>query len=826
MAQSYADPTKQCFGPSHNPDTPEGWKNFCDCMFLGARVRVDVLVDGRSLYIPGLDTQNLTEAQSNELVKLAVQAQLAKTPKANIRYIETLEPVKTENWYRCTSLVCAIPGAGSNYGRPGAGIGGCANPYTGAVDPFNIGVGMPFAPWTDLGAAARGIPKEGAGFGYTFTQLVSIDLADYTPLRLWQIYFQNPALFTLQVAKVSVLAPAAVPLMGLFLNFPVGAATLAPLALAQCAAEGKNVMQAMMLPALKGATSFAFVAFKSIGSFLGGQWFSMAGALVGKAAQDQIDTGEIGRVGDPFTRSVIVFLSKNAARLGDEIQTAVNGGWNLESAPRVVDFIADMMEDLASEFKDDQVAYNGILLTTKAMRVASIIAEGVKQKTPAFRIVDQIIDKLFGFKVSELTAAVEAGPAAVKKLVATAQSVSGTPIDVVMQVLKMIETSFNDFTKVISDINTTFGGAVDGLVKQFDAAKTMFAGVARETQAPLQKAMDAAGISQTPQTPQTTTQMPHAAVPVASRSSSLAAAAVGGGIGFISAGPLGGVLGVIAGYGLVAANMQPKLISGAVAKRVQDVTSAPLQTTSEAAVPDIFNVAALRASYAGYGAGDIPFDPVAEPGAPVPLKQKLVALAPPPPPPLPEATFPMPEKQKLVALAPPPPLPSSLVASASAEATRLKLPIDPAVSARAAETPKEAPQEMRQRRGDYARQGQAAIAAAIAAEQAAAEARAKAAQEAAQEAARAEAARAEAARAQQQQEIDRLKRALATQPVYKPPSGGLPSAGPTYIYPEPAQAVQAESPVRSATRATPTHVGGGVAILALGAAVAVFLARK
>lgn len=517
MAQSYRYPGATCYGPSAHPDTPEGWFGYCDCMF---------------------------------------------------------EP-RSEDWYRCLSLSCAIPGPGDNYGREKNPWGGCARTTGGLVavnDPFNVNPFMLAPPWTDVGAGARGIPKPGASLAYELAQVLAVDPYDFTPLRLWQLYFKNKTVFILQAAKTGIISNVMSSfLLGPFgavnatvftqaavaalTNPPLAITALGPPSLVQCAIEGKDVWKEMFKPALQGTLNDALLAMKVVGPAMGGQVFQAAGAIVARYAQDQFDTNEIARVQSKEARAVITFLAKYGETLGQRLQEAVNQGLSLQSAPAVIEFVRDVFGDMAKWPEMDLQAQKLFGLISRGCGVAALIARGVKDQTPALEVLDSVVFYLFGFSFAHLRETILGGKAAVQRLLAAGSKVSsfGEALDLLNSVVQ----TFGDLAKVVEEVNQAVGGVIDGFSKQFADAAVAF-GAATQGQiaqtvheAEVVASGGAPGPALQPAHPGVTAPAPKPKTPAASSSglwAAVAAAAAGGAV----AGPAGAGVGAVLSFALTS----------------------------------------------------------------------------------------------------------------------------------------------------------------------------------------------------------------------------------------------------------------------------------
>lgn len=495
MAESYAIPGQTCDVGTIKAKFPalddtRGWNEFCDCMFLEPTLREQIFVDGQ--LIPPMVLNPLSKPQREELVKRLAAQKKAQNPALGVVVVkEEVVLARSENWSKCVSNFCAVPW-------------GCPHPtIPGFTMPFNMSPAAGSPPWTEFGAAARGIPKRNAGVFYTVGQIITVDLKDYAPLNLWRNMFVNPALFNLHILKLGLIpgiGPALVanlnslasftPEFGIPINKNIP--LLLPFALAQCAAEQKSVVDYIVKPAVTGGAKSVALLLQLAGPALGQQYFAVAGILLEKFAKDQIESGEINKVLDPFANGTIRFFAESGSRIGSELQAAVGSGFDLKGAPGILRAFETGFRTVARspEVKDDLA--RAILNTTAdVMRIIAIVADGLGPKYPslqpldkAFAIADDVIYELFGFRLEELKRAVQQGSGEVNRLLETARrkGKSGT-IEGLSESLNAITKAFDQVVKVLNEISNKLDGALDKFNAQFVDFNRVLTSVRSDTQA-------------------------------------------------------------------------------------------------------------------------------------------------------------------------------------------------------------------------------------------------------------------------------------------------------------------------------------------------------
>jgi len=451
MPESYRIPGRQClvdeFVAMERRGEGSAWKAYCDCNFLQPVHQEVVKVGGVPVIRFPFESEDQFAARVKQLA-----AQTGKPVTIDVRqYL-----VRTDEWKKCVNKFCAIPT-------------GCWNNDSNDWMPFNVHPGAALAPWTDAGAAARGIYKKDAGILYTLIQATSIDLKAYEPLTLWRNYFENPPVYYLAAAKLNLI-PGIGPVLtqALTASMPQGLVFLLPLALAQAAAERKDVVRYVFKPMVTGNVKYAAFVLRAAPNVFSGNYFELAGMIAARFCQDQIDTGEIEKVGDSFSKAVIIFFAKSGEDVGRELQKIIAGGFDLSSAPGVISLLISGFNAVASIESIDQKVRDFARSVANVLRVVRVIAEGIQRKDSAFAIADAVVFEVFGFSLDQLKQAVTKGASEVQRLLnlAREKGKEGT-LDGALKAFDAIAAAFDKIVSVINYINNAVQGGLENFRAQF-----------------------------------------------------------------------------------------------------------------------------------------------------------------------------------------------------------------------------------------------------------------------------------------------------------------------------------------------------------------------
>lgn len=463
---------RECNVASINDGThADPWGDYCDCMFLDYAEFTAYYVNGNILptlppFVAGGLSDNSTAAE-----KIAARDWVKATfPNQKIELRRVRQPIRTEDWDKCARNFCAdITGLT------------CWNAKRGTHDPFNIGAGSTEPPWTDLGASSRGIPKRDAGFFYTLGQLFSLDASQYTPLNLWNTFWFNPGLYGLLYAKL-LLVPgvgtaiqiAMTPIP--FAPFPVPWQLL-PLASVQCLAEGKDSGKYIFEPMMKGGVEFIKTGLNYLGTCgIGINVPCGIGIAIQKVCNDQIETGEINKVGDPFSRAVIRFLARYGQKLVADITSSVMGAKN----PSVLGTIASLFESLARETTFDSGTRSFFKVAGKALRVAEAIFKGFAEGKSVLSIANDVVRIIFGVDLFQLKATAAVSIEAARKSITA--NPDAVPLDQAQTMFTAITGTIDTLANVLSTLSNALGGGLNDVVKDLKNASSAMVAVTAETQ--------------------------------------------------------------------------------------------------------------------------------------------------------------------------------------------------------------------------------------------------------------------------------------------------------------------------------------------------------
>lgn len=477
------------------------------------------------------------------------------------RWCDCMFEPGSADWKKCVAKHCVLGW-------------GCAQPW--GTDPFNVHPGMLVAPWTDVGAAARGIPKRDASVAYTIAGATAINLAEWTPLSMWQMYWNNPAHYAFllgQQAVVLPLIPVAGPIIAAALR-AAGAAPpfqLIPAALAEVAARKLDVGKAILEPVAKGSIKNLGTALSYLGNCgVGANIPCGAGIAVKRVAQDQIDTGKINGY-DPTTRAIVVFLADKGDELVTELAKAVTGSINRALATRVFVILKSgfALAKTVALSVNDQAAVDVLTLLHRAAEVGYIIADGIEQKKPIEQIADDVCDNLLKFRPSVFFNLLKQNSQAAVAMVKSAQQAQGSGFEKALAVVSAVGQGLEGIAKVILDFERQLGTSLGDLSAMFMNAVGALSGTRQAVTMMQEQVLHAAtpvgtGTVSKPLATATLATRPAAGLliplpsltptpkvkPMSSNLTTLLSAAGGGVVGGVTGGPVGAVAGAaIAGAG-------------------------------------------------------------------------------------------------------------------------------------------------------------------------------------------------------------------------------------------------------------------------------------
>lgn len=446
------------------------WMGFCDCMFLQPVEVTSFRLDGTPYFEcvgencrPVGVNASIQVMQALGRVVLPTMATLPAImtemeSKTKRKYSVQLEArtQRLPDWWRCISQFCAQPG-------------GCPHPVeTNFIMKFNVNPAMALSPWTDVGAAAREIPKKGAGVFYDVTRYFTvINFDDYEPLKLWTTFWTNPTLFGILMAKITLI-----PVAGLI--YQVGlTVTGVPVFLINPAIEsaqrqGLDPDKVVWEVCGKGILKFGSVLINFFGSGVG--------SLVEQAAKDQIESGEIDKFQSEETKAIILFLAENGAALTSAVTKA---GSSKTVAVAIFQVLRSGFLILSQKLAEEDARKIFKALASVAS-VGAIIAEGVAAEKPFFKlettpptsIVDDVCFELLGFRPSIYFDLIKNGKQqSAIDTAAISMKQAGATVDSALQRVDAILQVIDKIIAAVQNISNTFGGALDALVRVCNEGK-------------------------------------------------------------------------------------------------------------------------------------------------------------------------------------------------------------------------------------------------------------------------------------------------------------------------------------------------------------------
>lgn len=491
MGASYRRPGIDCdlgkiWAAAKDTHNGDDWHAFCDCNFLIPGRTERWYYKGAKLEFPQAFEQMYgKQDNSPEALERTKAADGLKTMtmramkiipadpndnswRAHLKVVSEQFMIRGDDWKKCASHFCALPSGCWNPKKntptrkhPNypwtADVPGL--PWADSWDKMNVHPGALTPPWTEFGAAVRGIEKADAGFWYAVGQLTSIDPSDYEPLKLWQCWWMNPFKYGLLMAKASIFIPGGALLAGV-VNASVVPWTLVPFASAQVQAEGKNYVEEIIKPMGYGSVKAIISAVKYVGKCgIGINIPCGIGIAVQRAAQDQIDTDELKNI-PKFMHPIIYFLAETGDQLVDAVFAAIGGNFGNVFTVMMngIGAIVDKVKDLDETARD---VLNSIRLAAK---IGLLIFSGIKEGRPALAIVDGVCTELLGWSPTlyavyakkSLREALEYVDKAME-----ARALLGLGIRPADAVLKAVSGGISAINDVVGKLNEIVGGGLD-----------------------------------------------------------------------------------------------------------------------------------------------------------------------------------------------------------------------------------------------------------------------------------------------------------------------------------------------------------------------------
>lgn len=454
MAESYGVPGRTCsvaeyVAQENRGQVFEAWAGFCDCMFTVQGEKTEFLSGGNVLIwcsagrCYDATRNNLELVGINPAQAAAITLEHANTRGAQYELRVRFHMERTPDWYLCVNNWCGDPN-------------GCPHPVIPNYKmPWNPIMG-PGAPWTLIGAATRGIPQRTKEtFLVDVAQFFTIRIADYAPLRLWQTFWTNPTLFGILMAKITLVPIAGAPYATAITGASGVPWPLIPFAIDECKMKGLDPVKEVWEAMGKGILKIGGVALQ----FIGGGF----GIFLQVAAQDQIDSGEIERVRDPYMRATIVFLSKSGLQLVQAVaKIAESGPINFA---RVFGILHDGFKAVG-QIQDLPLVVKGVVsILVDVLKVAQTIADGIYAGKTALQIADDVCEALLGFRPSVFFAMVKAGDQkAAVNMGKTALETAGKTVEGAIEKVDAISGMLDKVIRAIEELGTKWSIDVSNIV--------------------------------------------------------------------------------------------------------------------------------------------------------------------------------------------------------------------------------------------------------------------------------------------------------------------------------------------------------------------------
>ncbi len=436
------------------------WKAYCDCAFLEMHSRTQLVING-SIFP---DNPAMTDAQYDDYLRPII-ARLAPGSFSVKVLVFTSRGELGNNWHRCMSGVCAIPDGCYNPQKAASGATGDE-----AKDPFNVSPMLAWPPWDDVGAAVRGIPKRNANTWYTFGQLFSYDAGAYDPIKLWQICWVNPGLYTLLGLKAGLIPFN--PMLAYFVTGPVG---LLPFTLGEIAKRYTNPDYGKLIFDVvgKGWIQFGKLVIKYVAKCgFGIPGACGAGVVLKQVAEDQITSGEINNVLDPSSRAIIVFLAKYGDQLADRLFGLAEMATHLRADPSLIAWFQQVFHILKDVPELDPQAKLFLALGERLLSMAYAIAQGIQQGSSPMEVVDAGVNALLGFRPSLVAAMLSSGNlAGARTVIQQAAQQTGVSIAQMGPLTASLIPALQSVVKTLQDMNSTINGGLEDVIGLFVSVK-------------------------------------------------------------------------------------------------------------------------------------------------------------------------------------------------------------------------------------------------------------------------------------------------------------------------------------------------------------------
>jgi len=539
-------PVSQCSVDTITKAGGDTWNNYCDCMFTAPGTEDQYFLNGVRQYPIGVTAAAMIAAWS-------------KQPGFSIKTV--VVPQRSADWAKCVMKFCADPN-------------GCDDPVTKRHSNFNVNPNIGFAPWTELGASARGIPKRNAGFWYDFGSVFNIDQSEYEPIKLWVTYWNNPAKFLLLAAKASLFPGAAILTAALTAG---QIAVMYPYVLAEVQAKGLDWKTYVFDPMGKGWIKFGKLLLSWAGKCgIGIPGACAVGVVVRQACQDQIDDGSINGIQDPAIKSTIIFLAQYGDVLTDRIYSVIKNASKIAKDPSIWSWLSSVFLGLSqlplqNYFdKTDKKAQKDVaslklffILGSKVFKMAAVIAQGLAEDRPITTVIDDACAALIGFRPTDISSLWQQGTAGMNSahtIISNAEQREGMSLDQMGKLAGALGSALGAIVKALGDINGKVGGNITDLINEIKGTADVFSTVTQTTSNVVTQLAQQTGHTSPPAAPGTApvavaprsvpTQPGYVAPPMHLKRSplELAAPLVLAAGGFAVGGPIGAAVAGAVGY--------------------------------------------------------------------------------------------------------------------------------------------------------------------------------------------------------------------------------------------------------------------------------------
>lgn len=420
---------------------PDPWREFCDCSFSTPTKLPVWKYNGLPLpVLPGQSWDDPTWVKT-------VVANIPSFDPAKLALGSMDLTVTNDDWQRCMSKWCGAP---TGCWSPSKNL---TEPNSSSWDGFNVHPGILAAPWTEFGAAARGIPKRNAGFWYGVASITTIDIKSYEPIRLYVTMLTNPARFAVLRGFASVFTGSAAE---------VYFATLQTSAVAQVAVlvttEGgrEYAMKNLILP-------LAQFGFTIIGVFLalfGGGIPAAVAMVIKYQAQQVFNSGR--QPADPGPAlAVLMAIASYGDQLADFFNPskwAEGGTWRK---------LGSLIRLVAKEGRLTGPVADGFNVIGLTLQTIGGTVQNIQEGKPLSKTLDLICVDFFGFTATQFQAHAAQGTLA--KLVKDSNT---DPLMVrlftfVAPAMEGVITALTFFADALAWLGHIFGGwdLMDGLAK-------------------------------------------------------------------------------------------------------------------------------------------------------------------------------------------------------------------------------------------------------------------------------------------------------------------------------------------------------------------------